>query len=282
MNRHRSAGPRILWSFSPFDLGLAPQFDAVVYHSVDLLHHVPGVPRGATLEAERRMIEAADVVIASSEGVARHLRAQGASEPLLWENVADTEIFESTGTQPRRAEAIFAGHLTEEKIDLRLLLDLAESDVPLVLAGPVAVDGTSAGVMRQLLDHPNVRYLGNLSLLDLADAIRACQVALIPYLINEYTVGVFPMKVYEYLAAGTPVVSTALPSLVGKSIDGLSTVERADYVAAVGRAVSSLESTYSRRIAESAKQFSWVNRVAAANELLDGLVARGGADATSG
>ncbi len=34
-----------------------------------------------------------------------------------------------------------------------------------------------------------------------------------PYAINDLTRSVFPMKVYEYLAAGLPVVTTPLPAL---------------------------------------------------------------------
>jgi hypothetical protein len=39
-------------------------------------------------------------------------------------------------------------------------------------------------------------------------------VLLIPYLLNEATTAVFPLKVFEYLATGNAVVSTALPSLL--------------------------------------------------------------------
>ncbi len=38
---------------------------------------------------------------------------------------------------------------------------------------------------------------------------------LIPYARNELTNSIFPMKVYEYLAAGLPVVATPLPALEG-------------------------------------------------------------------
>ena len=49
----------------------------------------------------------------------------------------------------------------------------------------------------------------------LPEILRGAAAGLIPYAINPYTTGVFPMKVYEYLAAGLPVVATPLPSLAG-------------------------------------------------------------------
>ena len=48
--------------------------------------------------------------------------------------------------------------------------------------------------------------------------LRAADAGLIPYARNELTDSIFPMKVYEYLAAGLPVVATPLPALAG--VDG--------------------------------------------------------------
>ena len=45
--------------------------------------------------------------------------------------------------------------------------------------------------------------------------LRAADAGLIPYARNALTESIFPMKVYEYLAAGLPVVATPLPALAG-------------------------------------------------------------------
>ena len=45
--------------------------------------------------------------------------------------------------------------------------------------------------------------------------LRGAAAGIIPYSINPLTSSIFPMKVYEYLAAGLPVVSTPLPALAG-------------------------------------------------------------------
>ena len=45
--------------------------------------------------------------------------------------------------------------------------------------------------------------------------LRGAAAGIIPYAINPLTSSVFPMKVYEYLAAGLPVVATPLPALEG-------------------------------------------------------------------
>ncbi len=43
--------------------------------------------------------------------------------------------------------------------------------------------------------------------------LRGIDVALLPQLINDYTRAMFPLKYFEYLAAGCPVVATPLPAL---------------------------------------------------------------------
>ena len=64
----------------------------------------------------------------------------------------------------------------------------------------------------------------------LPDVLRGADAALIPYSLNELTASIFPMKVYEYLAAGLPVVATPLPSLRG--VEGIATAADAESTAA--------------------------------------------------
>ena len=61
---------------------------------------------------------------------------------------------------------------------------------------------------------PNVHFLGPKEYSELPRYMSQCDVGLLPCLINQYTINMFPMKFFEYLASGLPVVSTALPSLV--------------------------------------------------------------------
>jgi teichuronic acid biosynthesis glycosyltransferase TuaH len=213
-----------LWTFSPLTYGLEAGADRVIYHSVDLLHSFPGVPEKALLAAERRLIARADYVIASSKGVAEHLRSQGAA-PLLWENVADIGLFYRSRSPKRVRRAIFVGNLTPTKVDFGLLEALISRGIRIALAGPTSIDGSSLHpALERLLDSPLVEYLGVLSQDEMAIEIGRSWVGIIPYHVNDYTAGVFPMKVYEYLAAGLQVVSTQLPSLSGDVAVGVYVV----------------------------------------------------------
>jgi len=61
----------------------------------------------------------------------------------------------------------------------------------------------------------NVYLLGTKRHEELPNYLKHFDVCIIPYLINEHTKTVFPTKLFEYLAAGKPVVSTYMPDLLG-------------------------------------------------------------------
>jgi len=264
----RDLGEYIFWTFSPITYRLESEASLVVYHSVDLLHEIPGVPKRALVESEKLLIADSDFVVASSIGVAQHLKDLGGATHRLWENVASVELFGSSRTD-RKNRAIFAGNLTPTKVDVELLKGIASEGMELALAGPLSIDGIDSDKeFTELFDLPEVTYLGNLALDDLAREVANSTVGLIPYNINSYTDGVFPMKVYEYLSAGLQVVSTPLPSLREKKIDGLSVVQRVDFVATVKEAYEGFTEDAATERARSAQPYSWTQRIFDAATLL--------------
>jgi len=266
--KRRLPSSYILWTFSPLTYGLETRAQAVIYHSVDLLHTLPRLPARVLQDAESRLLGRADEVIASSKGVASHLRALGRDGVLLWENVADTELFAGAITE-RGYQAIFAGNLTPSKVDVELLQELVEAGIPLVLAGPKGIDGTGDAQFDGLLLDSRVTYLGNLSLSELARQVGMSKVGLIPYRLNGYTGGVFPMKVFEYLSAGLSVVSTELPSLIGSEIPGLELATRITFVDEVRKALDGFDDREALNRQEFAMSRSWRERVDQAVNLLD-------------
>lgn len=254
----------ILWSFSPITYGLAERAEAVIYHSVDLLHTLPGLPREALLKAERQLIARADAVVVSSKGVRDHIQAQG-RDAYLWENVADVELFKSLWSDARERRAIFVGNLTQTKINFSILEGIVERGVRLALAGPSSIDGTQCDqTLDRLLESGLVEYLGVLSQEVMAAELGRSWVGIIPYQANEYTSGVFPMKVYEYLSAGLPVVATPIPSLAAAPIEGLELVGADEFA----ERVAALCSAEHRPPAGDYSFNSWTTRMAQIGALL--------------
>jgi teichuronic acid biosynthesis glycosyltransferase TuaH len=267
---HVETAGAVLWTFSPITYGLEDRFARTVYHSVDLLHTQHSSP-DLCLAAEAALLQKADCVIASSLGVRKHLSGMGRQDVLLWENVADTALYE-TADERRQRRAVFAGNLTPSKVDFRLLRSLVAAGMQVTLAGPTSIDGTSARrEMNDLLTLPGIDYVGSLPPAELARVMASSMVGLIPYRINEYTAGVFPMKVYEYLAAGLKVVSTALPSLQQTESEDLVLAEGESFVTAVQAGVDCWSEQAAARRRALARSHSWRARGEQALMLIEEL-----------
>jgi glycosyltransferase involved in cell wall biosynthesis len=76
-----------------------------------------------------------------------------------------------------------------------------------VLIGPVDTD------VSLLSSLPNVLLTGRRPYSELPAYLGSFDIAVIPFKINSLTTGVNPVKLYEYLAAGRPVVSSDLPEV---------------------------------------------------------------------
>jgi glycosyltransferase involved in cell wall biosynthesis len=61
---------------------------------------------------------------------------------------------------------------------------------------------------------PNVRFLGARPRTDLPAYLKSFDVCTIPYVLDTLSESIFPLKLFEYLAAGRPVVATAMPELL--------------------------------------------------------------------
>ncbi|MGV9712268.1 glycosyltransferase [Gordonia sp. NPDC003424] len=259
-----------LWTFSPMTYGIEEHFDQVVYHSVDLVHHMPAMPSEALLEAEKHLIHAADHVVASSSGVAEHLESVGATSVRLWENVAAVDIFSAAFGVTRSPTVLFAGNLTPTKVDFALLSEVAnQPGINLRIAGPISIDGTTAGRhVRLLFERKNVEYLGNLSPKELAIECGRASVGLIPYLRNSYSAGVFPLKVYEYLAAGMTVVSTRIHSLQERNIPGVAVVDACEFANEVKIRAFAWNVEQARAYSQFASDHSWPSRIEQVEKLI--------------
>jgi glycosyltransferase involved in cell wall biosynthesis len=261
----------LLWSYVPQAEALLGALDPgqVVYHCVDDIAAQKGVHASSFQQAEARFAAAADLVLASAPALARRMRELN-PRVLDAPNVADTERFadaldpgEIDGALAAlpRPRIVFMGAVVATKLDLDLLggLATARPGWSFALVGPIGAGdpGTDLSALR---DRPNVHLLGPRHYADLPSVLRGADAGLIPYAINELTRSVFPMKVYEYLSAGLPVVSTPLPAL-----DGLDDIAFArDAVEAERRLAEQLAADDpGRRAARSraARAHSWDRRL---------------------
>ena len=276
----------ILWGYVPQAEALIDALSPslVIYHCVDDIGATKGIDAQSFRAAERRFAGRADLVLASSRPLAERMR-ELSSNVLEVPNVADTARFavalepgpvdDALATLPPPRVA-FTGAVVATKLDFPLLVELAglRPEWSFALVGPVGVGDPRTDVS-PLQRVPNLALLGARPYEGLPAVLRGADAAVIPYAVNQLTASIFPMKVYEYLAAGLGVVATPLPSLQG--VEGIEIASDAPAMAA--RLSALIEADSPERRAERSRRaarHSWDARLEEIGHAVDGLEARDG------
>ena len=209
----------ISWSFLPSSAPVSGMLgeSLVVYHCVDEFSAFSDAPAREIRELERRLLLKADVVICSSEKL-RADKARVNPNSYLVQHGVDLDHF-AKAYDPRTplpeelkgAPGPIIGFwgLIADWVDLQLIRHVADA----FSGGTVVLLGNSTADLKPLDGARNVRILGRKPYADLPRYAKAFDVALMPFRVNELTLAANPLKVREYLAAGLPVVSTAIPEV---------------------------------------------------------------------
>ncbi|WP_437669418.1 glycosyltransferase family 1 protein [Sorangium sp. So ce131] len=209
----------ILWFYTPMSLPIAADVEpsVIVYDCMDELSAFRGAPP-ALRERERELFSRADLVFTGGQSLYEAKRAQHPSVHAFpssvdaahfgraREGIEDPEDQRGVA-RPRLG---FFG-VIDERMDLDLIARLAEErpDFQIVMLGPVVkIDPAT------LPRRPNIHWLGQKSYKDLPAYLAGWDVAIMPFALNESTRFISPTKTLEYLAAGKPVVSTAIRDVV--------------------------------------------------------------------
>ncbi len=220
------------WYYSPMMLPIGGHIEAarVVYDCMDELSNFAGAPAELP-QRERDLLDRADVVFTGGQSLfeakrrlhqnvhpfpssvdAQHFaHGKGAGDPIDQQDIPHPRVG-------------FFG-VIDERLDVDLLRGLAEArpDWHVVMVGPVVkIDPAT------LPQHPNIHWLGGKSYAELPRYVAGWDVAMLPFALNDATRFISPTKTLEYLAAGKPVVSTAIRDVVSPyGEDGLVRIANA-------------------------------------------------------
>jgi glycosyltransferase involved in cell wall biosynthesis len=214
-----------LWTYNPRTLACLDlsAYRQVIYHSVDRIQSQPGMDSQDLDRWEVQLCRRASVVFVTSPALADRLRPLN-PQVYYFPNVADHAHF-AAALDPRtqlpellmaipKPRVGFIGAISAYKLDLDLLehMAIARPDWSFVLIGPVG-EGDPSTDVRALQRLRNIYFISSKPYAELPAWLGGMDAAVLPLQCNNYTDAMFPMKFFEYLAAGRPVVATHIRSL---------------------------------------------------------------------
>ena len=215
------------------------------------------------VHAERGLLERADLVIVTSEMLRRE--AEGVARAVeVVRNAGEFEHFHAAADAGASGERQVIGYYgaLAEWFDTDLVRHVARR-FPTAEVRLVGAD--TAGVAEALAGEHNVRATGEVPYASLPGQLAEMDVCLIPFQLNELTRATNPVKVYEYLAAGKPVVTTHLPEIRDGGLDDLVArcKSRDEFLRAVEAGLDEVAGDPRREARiERARQETWEHRAA--------------------
>jgi glycosyltransferase involved in cell wall biosynthesis len=116
---------------------------------------------------------------------------------------------------------------------------------------------------------PNVHLLGTQPYEKLPNFLKGFEVCLIPFHLNETTVSVFPLKFFEYMAAGKPIVLTDLPSVHEYRDHCLIAKTDQEFIEAIEKALQEKDGDLVTKRISLAKKHTWQARISTMSTMIE-------------
>jgi glycosyltransferase involved in cell wall biosynthesis len=264
--------PDVLLVSQPFFMPLLKRVYARsrVYRLTDDIDKFPNIPTSVKY-MEREAVKQADAVVVTASPLIDKVKAYGAKRVIYIPNGVDVTHYQSQ--QPRPAEykdlngpiVVYMGAI-DSWFDVDMLAHCA-----CALPGSFFVlIGASRINLERLLKLPNVCYLGRKDYTALLGYLQHANVGIIPFRRTPLVESISPLKLYEYMACGLPVVATRWRELEQTGAPAYLISGRDDFLAGVQAALSE-NGTRREVYLDFAMKNSWVARGRQLQELFEDL-----------
>ena len=211
-------GNPIYWIYTPYSDRLIGKVGEkfVIYECVDELSASKGLVRKEIVQIlERRLIRKSDLLVVTAQSLLDSKKHMAANALLVPNGVEiehfrkvlseDTSIHEEIARIKRPVIGFLGSISYWIDIDLIQYVALSRPELSIVLIGPVRTD------VSKIASLPNVYLLGRKDYQELPGYVKAFDVCINPYVLDGVAEGCSPLKLYEYLATGKPIVSVDMP-----------------------------------------------------------------------
>jgi GT2 family glycosyltransferase/glycosyltransferase involved in cell wall biosynthesis len=233
----------------------------LVYDCMDEWDSFPGM-KPQLLVAEERLVAEADLVTVSARRLFEKWHGRNARVVLV-RNATDFEHF-ATPTSERFLGDVkhpivgyFGAIAAWFDVDLLARAASQRPDCSFVVIGGVFDVNVDA-----LTKLPNVHLLGQQPYARMPGYLRDFDVCMIPFVVNEITAATDPVKFYEYISLGKPVVSSYMPELEPFADLLYLANDEEDFLRKLDLALSENDSALRTRRVEVARENTWPARAA--------------------
>lgn len=243
----------------------------VVYDCVD---EISAFPRFDTPEKKKKIIALEQMVLDKTSFVFATTRNLAENKKkfnpgtFYVPNVAEFDMFHKVATDdltiPEDIQKIqkpvlgYIGALGSYRINFNLINYLSQRypEWNIVLIGPIG----EMSIDNRLMRRDNLTCLGTKAYDQLPNYIKAFDVCLLPYAKNPYTEFSFPLKFWEFMATGKPIVATDIPAF--EEFESLIPVchSNEEFATAVKKCLKEKDPNSPKRI-EAAKSNTWQKRI---------------------
>ncbi|WP_423372476.1 glycosyltransferase [Burkholderia sp. LMG 32019] len=195
-----------------FELAKRQQSQCLSYDCMDHHEGFGNVPQ-ELLDLEAHTMRRADLLVATSAWLEEHARQYNRNVAVV-RNAGQYSHFcdapDERFTDPRGRKIIGYYGAIAEWFDAELVAHVAEAfpDTLVLLVG-----ADTANVGARLREFSNVEMTGEVPYARLPYFLYSFDVCIMPFKVMPLTLATNPVKVYEYLASGRPVVSVDLPEM---------------------------------------------------------------------
>jgi glycosyltransferase involved in cell wall biosynthesis len=270
----------LLWIYTPSSAPLLERVphSGVIYECVDEFRAAKGFIRSSVIgEMEEALLKKVDLCIVTQETLFPR-RSALCANTFVVPNGADTDLFSRIATDSSASPQImdripnprlgFVGHI-QYWVDLKLIRYLANRRPSwnFVLIGPVHPMADRS----QIHGVPNIHLLGRQPQSEVPRLLKSVDICLNVYKADDVASHASPLKLYEYLAAGKPIVSTDMPEArkFQEFVSVAGSYEQ--FLEKCDQMLDNLpepETVIQKRI-QIAAQHSWERRFAEVNALLE-------------
>ena len=207
-------------------------------------------------EAYERIEERGAAIFVVSEELAGRVSPRAAVVP----NGVIADVWRPRHTAPSRIEelprprAIYTGNIGD-----RLEPNLVELTASTV-GSLIMIGGGDPSVLRWLRSIDKVHVFDSVGQLELAATVQACDIGVIPHRDQAGIRAMSPLKLYEYLAAGLPVLSVDFPPIRGVDDERVCVCSPEEWTNGLARALGMSKADEARRL-RFIENVSWETRM---------------------